>query len=210
MKRVITIASIVCALSVALPVAQAAKAKKKDKGGTDVFAQFDKNGNGVLDADEKEAIQKAFKAFTGVEHRLEECGTRKGLRCVNDSKATNVDSTLVALRTMPEDRSVLLILGGRPKGGGYKPLRGPVERSVKAVLTIGEAAARVEEDLQGAAPAFPCETLEQAVRVAFQIGQKGETLLLSPACASFDQFRDYEDRGRRFKALLDELGGKPK
>ena len=148
------------------------------------------------------AIQKAFKAFRGVEHRLEECGTRNGLRCVNDSKATNVDSTLVALRTMPEGRSVLLILGGRPKGGGYKPLRGPVERSVKAVLTIGEAAARVEEDLQGAAPVFPCETLEQAVKVAFQIGQKGETLLLSPACASFDQFRDYEDRGRRFKALL--------
>lgn len=157
-----------------------------------------------------EAVAKAFKAFQGVEHRLEECGTRKGLRCVNDSKATNVDSTLVALATMPTDKSVLLVLGGRPKPGGFSGLRAAVQRTVKAVLTIGEAAARVEADLQGAAHVFPCETLEQAVTVAFQLGQKGETLLLSPACASFDQFNDYEHRGRAFKELLDAKGGKPK
>ncbi|MDE2290917.1 MAG: UDP-N-acetylmuramoyl-L-alanine--D-glutamate ligase, partial [Elusimicrobia bacterium] len=152
------------------------------------------------------AVQRAFKAFKGVEHRLEECGVLRGLRCVNDSKATNVDSTLVALATLPEDKSTLLILGGRPKAGGFAGLRAQVERRVKAVLTIGEAAARVEADLQGAAHVFPCETLEQAVKVGFQIGQKGETLLLSPACASFDQFSDFEHRGREFKRLLDLHG----
>ena len=154
------------------------------------------------------AIQRAFKAFKGVEHRLEDCGRRKGRDCINDSKATNVDSTLVALATLPETKTALLILGGRPKAGGFSGLRSAVERRVKAVLSIGEAAARVEADLQGAAPVFPCQTLEQAVSVAFQIGLKGETLLLSPACASFDQFEDYEHRGRVFKELLDARGGK--
>lgn len=155
-----------------------------------------------------EAIQRAFKAFKGVEHRLEDCGLRKGLRCINDSKATNVDSTLVALATLPETKSALLILGGRPKAGGFSGLRSQVERRVKAVLSIGEAAESVEADLQGSTHVFPCQTLEQAVTVAFQIGLKGETLILSPACASFDQFSDYEHRGRTFKALLDRLGGK--
>ncbi|MBI3298532.1 MAG: UDP-N-acetylmuramoyl-L-alanine--D-glutamate ligase [Elusimicrobia bacterium] len=157
-----------------------------------------------------EAIQKAFKAFKGVSHRLEDCGVRKGLACVNDSKATNVDSTLVALATMPQTKTTLLILGGRPKAGGFAGLRSQVERRVKAVLSVGEAAARVETDLQGAAHVFPCQTLEKAVEVAFQIGLKGETLLLSPACASFDQFTDYEHRGRTFKELLAVHGGKPK
>ncbi|MBI5596168.1 MAG: UDP-N-acetylmuramoyl-L-alanine--D-glutamate ligase [Elusimicrobia bacterium] len=156
------------------------------------------------------AVAKAFKAFKGVEHRIEDCGLRKGLRCVNDSKATNVDSTLVGLATMPGEKTTLLILGGRPKAGGFSGLRSQVERRVKAVLSIGEAAARVEADLQGAAPVFPCGTLEEAVKVAFQIGQKGETLLLSPACASFDQFENYEHRGRAFKDFLLRHGGKPK
>ncbi|HVE14107.1 MAG TPA: UDP-N-acetylmuramoyl-L-alanine--D-glutamate ligase [Elusimicrobiota bacterium] len=153
------------------------------------------------------AVQKAFRAFRGVEHRIEDCGVMAGIRCVNDSKATNVDSTLAALRSLPSpDKRILLILGGLAKPGGFKPLRGPVEANVKAVLTIGSAAPKIEEDLAGAAHAFPCETLEAAVRVARQIGQKGDTLLLSPACASFDQFRDFEDRGQRFKELVKKAG----
>ena len=152
------------------------------------------------------AIQRAFKAFKGVEHRLEEVGTFKGLRCVNDSKATNVDSTLVALRAFLDaptaSKNILLILGGLHKGLPYTPLRGPVERGVKAILTIGSAARKVEEDLGGGlVPIFPCGNLATAVDTASKIGAKGEILLLSPACASFDQFKDFEDRGTRFKDL---------
>ncbi|MFH1723352.1 MAG: UDP-N-acetylmuramoyl-L-alanine--D-glutamate ligase [Elusimicrobiota bacterium] len=153
------------------------------------------------------AVSKGFKSFRGVEHRLEDCGRRGPLFCINDSKATNIDSTLVALRSL-EDRAggILLILGGLQKGGGFKALRPPIERLVKAVLAVGSAGPKIEEDLQGVAHVFPCATIEQAVSVAFQIGQKGETLLLSPACASFDQFRDFEERGRRFKDLVAKAG----
>ncbi|MFA6028745.1 MAG: UDP-N-acetylmuramoyl-L-alanine--D-glutamate ligase [Elusimicrobiota bacterium] len=150
------------------------------------------------------AIAKAFRAFRGVEHRIEDCGSHHGLDCINDSKATNVDSTLVALKSLDERAGkILLILGGLAKPGGFAALRPLVSRCAKAVLTIGSAAAKIEEDLAGAAPVFPCETLAQAVEVAFRIGQKGETLLLSPACASMDQFRDFEHRGRAFKELVE-------
>lgn len=152
---------------------------------------------------ELKSIAKAFKAFKGVEHRLEDCPKTKGLFCINDSKATNVDSTLVALKSL-RDRAgkILLILGGLAKPGGFSALKPLVASTVKAVLTIGSAAAKIEEDLAGAAHVFPCETLEQAVSVALRIGIPGETLLLSPACASMDQFKDYEHRGRAFKELL--------
>ncbi len=146
-------------------------------------------------------IQKALKAFRGVPHRLEEAGTVRGLRCVNDSKATNVDSTMVALRTFA-DKNVLLILGGLHKGSPYKPLQPLVEAVVKGILTIGSAAAKVEEDLGGTVPIFPCADLRTAVDTALRIGAPGDVLLLSPACASFDQFRDFEDRGDQFKALV--------
>lgn len=153
------------------------------------------------------AIQKAFKAFKGVEHRIEEAGTYKGIRCVNDSKATNVDSTLVALKAFePQGKRLLLVLGGLHKGSPYVPLKPWIEKTVKGILTIGSAARRIEEDLSGLVPIFPCGDLATAVETAFKVGAKGDVLLLSPACASFDQFQDFEDRGRRFKALVKELG----
>jgi len=153
------------------------------------------------------AVAAAFKAFKGVEHRIEDAGTFKGIRCVNDSKATNVDSTLVALKSFPDaENRLLLILGGRGKGSPYRPLRPLVETRVKAILTIGEAAAKIESDLGDLKPLFPCGTLETAVKTAFQIGSPGDVLLLSPACASFDQFKDFEDRGRQFKDLTRRLG----
>ncbi|MEQ1919967.1 MAG: UDP-N-acetylmuramoyl-L-alanine--D-glutamate ligase [Elusimicrobiota bacterium] len=148
-------------------------------------------------------IQKAFKSFKGVEHRLEPCGSVRGIACVNDSKATNVDSTVVALKAHePGGKRLLLILGGLHKGFPYTPLKPWIEKSVKGILTIGSAARRLEEDLSGLAPIFPCGDLETAVRTGLQIGTKGDILLLSPACASFDQFRDFEDRGQRFKSLV--------
>lgn len=159
------------------------------------------------------AIQNAFRGFKGVEHRLEDCGQVRGIACVNDSKATNVESTLTALKAMPPGKqNILLILGGLHKGYPYTPLSPLIEARVKGILTIGSSARKIEEDLALAAPIFPCQTLEVAVKTALQIGSKGDTLLLSPACASFDQFRDFEHRGRRFKELVvrcrKELGAK--
>ncbi|PIR15915.1 MAG: UDP-N-acetylmuramoyl-L-alanine--D-glutamate ligase [Elusimicrobia bacterium CG11_big_fil_rev_8_21_14_0_20_64_6] len=149
------------------------------------------------------AIQKAFKAFKGVEHRLETCGSVRGIACVNDSKATNVDSTLVALKAYPPgDKRLLLILGGLHKGFPYAPLKPWIDKSVKGILTIGSASRRIEEELSGLVPIFPCANLETAVDTGLKIGVKGDTLLLSPACASFDQFQDFEERGRRFKTLV--------
>ena len=142
-----------------------------------------------------------MKAFKGVPHRIEECGTARGIRCVNDSKATNVDSTMVALNTF-KSKNVFLILGGLHKGSPYKPLQPLIESVVKGILTIGSAAAKVEEDLSGSAPIFPCGDLKTAFQTALHIGEPGDVLLLSPACASFDQFRDFEDRGDQFKALV--------
>ncbi len=149
------------------------------------------------------AIQKAFKAFKGVEHRIEPCGEVRGIACVNDSKATNVDSTMVALKAYePRGKKLLLILGGLHKGSPYTPLKPLIEKTVKGILTIGSAARRIEEDLSGLVPIFPCGTLQTAVDAALRVGDKGDVLLLSPACASFDQFKDFEDRGRQFKALV--------
>jgi UDP-N-acetylmuramoylalanine--D-glutamate ligase len=151
------------------------------------------------------SIQAALKAFKGVEHRIEEAGTFQGLRCIDDSKATNVDSTLVALRALggPTDR-ILLILGGLHKGSPYTPLRSAVSQGVKAILTIGSAARKIEEDLGDVKPIFPCSDLKTAVETAFKIAEPGNILLLSPACASFDQFQNFEERGRRFKELVRE------
>lgn len=149
------------------------------------------------------AIAAAFRRFKGVEHRIEPSGAVRGIAAINDSKATNVDSTLVALKAFePGGKRLLLILGGLHKGSPYTPLKPWIEKTVKGILTIGSAARRIEEDLSGLVPIFPCGNLETAVDAALRIGEKGDTLLLSPACASFDQFKDFEDRGRRFKELV--------
>lgn len=149
------------------------------------------------------AVQKAFKSFRGVEHRIEPCGAVRGVACFNDSKATNVDSTLVALKAFEDGgKRLFIIMGGLHKGFSYAPLRPWLERTAKAVLAIGSAARRIEDDLSGTVHVFPCGDLKTAVTTALQVAQKGDVLLLSPACASFDQFQDYEERGRDFKALV--------
>ncbi len=149
------------------------------------------------------AVARAFREFRPVEHRLETVGDYRGIRAINDSKATNVDSTMAALRSVRAPRGgLILILGGLDKGSPYAPLRPLLERGAKAVLTIGEAAPKIERELAGAVPLFSCGRLKTALATAFALGAPGDVLLLSPACASFDQFRDFEDRGRRFKRLL--------
>jgi UDP-N-acetylmuramoylalanine--D-glutamate ligase len=146
------------------------------------------------------ALQAALRDFGGVEHRLEACGEVRGIRFVNDSKATNVDSVLKALQSFNEP--VHLILGGRDKEGDFSLLAPLVQRSVAGIYSIGEAADKVARQLGAWAPIRSCGTLERAVEAAYAAAKPGEWVLLSPGCASFDQFENYEHRGRVFKACV--------
>jgi UDP-N-acetylmuramoylalanine--D-glutamate ligase len=147
-----------------------------------------------------EAVATALRTFAGVPHRLEEVRTVGGVLYVNDSKATNVASARRAIESF--DRGVHAILGGSLKGGGFDGLRGPVARRCRACYLIGEAAERVAEDLAGTVPLHRCGHLESAMSAAAADAEPGDVVLLSPACASFDQFRDYEERGERFRSLV--------
>ncbi|OGR44811.1 MAG: UDP-N-acetylmuramoylalanine--D-glutamate ligase [Elusimicrobia bacterium GWA2_61_42] len=150
-------------------------------------------------------LKEAFAAFKGVEHRIEPAGKARGVNFINDSKATNVDSTLVALRALGAQKNVWLILGGLDKGNPYAPLLPLIRKSAKGVLTIGAAAPKIERELAGAAPIITALTMERACRNILQLAAPGDIALFSPACASFDQFRDFEDRGRKFKAFVRKL-----
>jgi UDP-N-acetylmuramoylalanine--D-glutamate ligase len=146
----------------------------------------------------EEAVAAALRSFPGVPHRLEEVGSVNGVLYVNDSKATNVSSAVRGIEAF--DGGVHVILGGSLKGGGFEGLREAVASRCVAAYLIGEAADRLEHDLAGTVPLRRSGDLARAVRDAR--AQPGEVVLLSPACASFDQFRDYEERGDRFRALV--------
>jgi UDP-N-acetylmuramoylalanine--D-glutamate ligase len=146
----------------------------------------------------EEAVAAALRGFPGVPHRLEEVGSVNGVLYVNDSKATNVSSAVRGIEAF--DGGVHVILGGSLKGGGFEGLREAVASRCVAAYLIGEAADRLEHDLAGTVPLRRSGDLATAVRDAR--AQPGEVVLLSPACASFDQFRDYEERGDRFRALV--------
>lgn len=148
-------------------------------------------------------IAKTIASFPGVEHRIEFVRSVGGARYFNDSKGTNVDSTRVALESFREP--VWLILGGRDKGAPYAPLIPLVRHRVRGILLIGEAASRIRQELAGAAPLYDCGTLDRALARARKLARAGDVVLLSPACASFDQFADYEDRGRQFKQMVRAL-----
>ncbi len=151
-------------------------------------------------------VQAGLDAFPGLPHRLELVRERAGVEWVNDSKATNVDSTQVGLAAFPATRpSVVLILGGRGKRAPYAPLRPLFDRRVKAVLTIGEDAPAIERELGDLSPTERAGTLAAAVERAAALAREGDVVLLSPACASYDQFKNYEDRGEAFRRLVAEL-----
>jgi UDP-N-acetylmuramoylalanine--D-glutamate ligase len=151
------------------------------------------------------AVHEGLRTFAGVPHRLQEVGSRDGVRYVNDSKATNLASTLVALRAFPEG-GVHLILGGQGKGQDFAPLREALAASCSAAYLIGEDATEIARALDGAnVPLRECGDLESAVDAASASATAGEVVLLSPACASFDQFADFEARGERFVALVAEI-----
>jgi UDP-N-acetylmuramoylalanine--D-glutamate ligase len=152
-------------------------------------------------------IQAGLDEFPGLPHRLEVVSERGGVEWVNDSKGTNVDSTHVALQAFPADRPhVVLVMGGRGKKAPYAPLRPLFTQRVKALLTIGEDAPAIERELGDACPTESAVTLAEAVRRAAALAAPGDVVLLSPACASYDQFRNYEERGEAFRRFVEELG----
>ncbi len=150
-----------------------------------------------------DAIRRVLATFPGLEHALEVVRERRGVRFVNDSKGTNVDATLKALESI--DQPIWLIAGGRDKGGDFSRLTQAIGRRVRRVILIGEAAPLLRRAWAGAATMTEAATLREAVDCAAQEASQGDVVLLSPACASFDMFADYQDRGRQFKALVHAL-----
>jgi UDP-N-acetylmuramoylalanine--D-glutamate ligase len=149
------------------------------------------------------SIRSAVEKFQAVEHRLEYVATHKGVEFYNDSKATNVDATAKAIAAF--SGGIHLILGGKDKNSDYTLLADLLRARVSAVYTIGSAAAKIESHLRGVVTIQSCETLDKAVQAAAAAARPGEVVLLAPACSSFDQFENYEQRGLAFKQLVKEL-----
>ena len=149
-----------------------------------------------------EIIQEVFDRFEPMEHRIEPFAEHEGVVYINDSKATNLDSTMIALQSFEKAKHIWLILGGRDKGASYAILASEINLRCKAVLTIGESMDKIERELKTDVPIVRCYTLEKAANYAMKHAHKHDIVLLSPACASFDQFKDYEERGRMFKQLV--------
>ena len=148
-------------------------------------------------------IAAAIRTFRAVEHRLEYVDTIRGVAYYNDSKATNVSSAVKAVEAL--QGPLWIILGGKDKGGSYAPLAEALRNKARAALLIGQAAPLIARALEGLMPVVPCGTLEAAVAFAAENARPGDAVLLAPACASFDQFENYEHRGRVFKQLVARL-----
>jgi len=155
-----------------------------------------------------DAIARAVEKFQAVEHRLEYVATVHGVEYFNDSKATNVDATAKAVAAF--SNGIHLILGGKDKGSDYTTLSQLLRDRVRAIYTIGTAAEKIESQLRGVVSIHSCGTLDVAVARATEAAHPGEVILLAPACSSFDQFENYEHRGRVFKDLVNRMrSGKP-
>ena len=149
------------------------------------------------------SIKRSIYDFSPVEHRLEPAGTKNDIQWVNDSKATNVDSVWYALESMK--RPTVWIAGGTDKGNDYTPIKEFARRKVKALICMGVDNSKLLRDFQGVVPTiYDCHTFEEAMAAARDEAKEGDTVLLSPACASFDLFRNYEERGRMFKEWVKE------
>jgi UDP-N-acetylmuramoylalanine--D-glutamate ligase len=149
------------------------------------------------------SMKETLKRFKGVEHRLEEVATLSGVKFVNDSKATNVESVWYALQSV--EKPIILIAGGKDKGGDFTKLRELVQNRVKVLILIGEAKEKIGDALSDLVSTLYTDSLEEAVELSFKKAEAGDTVLLSPACASFDMFKDYEHRGKVFKSSVQHL-----
>jgi UDP-N-acetylmuramoylalanine--D-glutamate ligase len=160
---------------------------------------------GLLDI-RKEDIRRALSDFEGVEHRLEHVETISGARWINDSKATNVNSCWYALESMKPGKSTVLILGGKDKGNDYNEILPLVNEKVKAIVAMGKDNSKIVDFFTGKlAEVRDTHSLADAVKACRELAEAGDTVLLSPCCASFDLFNSYEDRGRKFKAAVREM-----
>jgi UDP-N-acetylmuramoylalanine--D-glutamate ligase len=158
---------------------------------------------GSITGAQRDAMTSAVATFTGLEHAMELVAEVEGVRFVNDSKATNVEAAVRSIESF--DAGVVAIIGGRFKGGDLGRLREPLASRARAVVAIGEARRLVCEALAGTIQVYEARALDEAVRTAFELAKPGGTVLLAPACASFDMFRDYAERGRRFKEEVSKL-----
>ena len=146
-----------------------------------------------------EAIREGLRTYPGLAHRIAFCGEKGGVRAYNDSKGTNVDATLTAIRALPGP--LVLLLGGTDKGAAYTPLREALAGKLRRLVFLGEAVPQLLRDL-GDLPHEVVTAFDEAVRAALALAEPGDQVLLSPACASFDQFNNFEERGERFEALV--------
>lgn len=154
-----------------------------------------------------ESMRETIASFKGVEHRIEFVSEIDGVKFYNDSKATSVDATLKALEALSEDDGkVVLILGGRGKNAPYAPLIPLIEKSVRALVLIGEDADNIASQLNGTTEIIRADSMEEAVRSGLNEAKAGDSVLLAPACASFDMFKSFEHRGDVFKASVRSLG----
>jgi len=145
-------------------------------------------------------IKNSILTFRGLEHRLEKVTSIDGITFFNDSKATNVDATLKSIQSFEEN--LILILGGRDKGSDFKQLIPALKNRVKAAILLGEAKEKIQKALAGTVPLHPVSSLVEAVERGYSLARPGDVVLLAPACTSFDMFKNFEERGRRFKEAV--------
>ena len=151
-------------------------------------------------------IQKTIEGFVPLSHRLEKITEIKGITYINDSKATNVDAVKRALESFPSKKRIILIMGGKDKGFSFQPLTALVSEKVKHLVLLGQTAERIKDELKGSSvPLKIVKTMEEAVTFSSQTGEKGDVVLLSPGCSSFDMFQNYEERGYVFKRMVENL-----
>jgi UDP-N-acetylmuramoylalanine--D-glutamate ligase len=151
-------------------------------------------------------LVECIKRFKGVEHRIEYVAEIDGIKFYNDSKATNVDSTAKALESF--ERNIIVILGGKDKDSDYTTLAPLIRGRVKQMILIGAASDKIAEQLEGAGPMTRARSMQDAVLSAMEVATAGDTVLLAPACASFDMFDNYEHRGRVFKEAVYQLANR--
>ena len=152
----------------------------------------------------KEKIREAITTFQSLEHRMENITFIRGVQFINDSKATNINSTWYALESM--NRPTILILGGIDKGNDYSLIKNLVQEKVKAIVCLGKDNIKIHKAFDKIVPIIiDTESAEAAAQEAFRLSTKGDIVLLSPACSSFDLFKNYEDRGAKFKKAVKEL-----
>ena len=152
-----------------------------------------------------EKIKEGLASFKGVPHRLEEVAELRGIKFINDSKATNIDSVMYALDSFPDEKKIIWIAGGVDKGNNYEGIKDLVCKKVKHLIALGKNNEKICNFFGGKIEVTEEIEMRKAVRKAFKLAKKGDIVLLSPACASFDLFRNYEDRGNQFKEAVKEL-----